>query len=260
MIFDLHNDLPTSEMSEWQQCDVVRNTNDTVIYAFWTTEMSVPFAYIRRGIRVLPCKAFGVEDIGFASDADLEDLCALQPAYCGLTHNRANRFAGGALEDGALTAAGERAIRLMNRAGIVLDTAHLSRSCFFRATDLAERVIDSHTGWETVCSHPRNLTDEQVRRVREKDGLVGLTAVADFIGGDTVSDYVRLIDGFVQAYGIDGVSIGTDFYGTKPLRGLQNYRDFDGVTYALQNRGYTSTDIGKIFYDNAKQYFKYRRY
>ena len=89
---------------------------------------------------------------------------------------------------------------------------------------------------------------------------MGLTAVRDFIGGNSSADYIRLIDGFVQKFGIDGACIGTDFHGTEPLENLRNYDDFEQIEYALENLGYESADVRKIFYDNANNYFKYRRY
>ena len=98
-----------------------------------------------------------------------------------------------------------------------------------------------------------------MRLILQRGGIIGLTAVSDFIGGDTVNDYIHLIDTFIQKYGIDGVSIGTDFYGTKPLKGLLDYNDFNFVEYELEKYGYSHCDIRKIFYDNANNYFKYRR-
>ena len=257
MVFDLHNDLFTSDLSPAQQAQTLRATRDTVVYAFWTTEMHTPMNVIRSSLRSHDASPalFAVEDLGFADRADLQDLCALRPLYCGLTHNYANGLAGGALASGTLTAFGKTAVRLLNDARIAIDGAHLNRESFYKAADCADRLIVSHTGWETFCSHPRNLTDEQARIVLERGGIIGLAAVRDFIGGNDVQTYIRLIDSFVQTFGAKGVCIGTDFYGTRPLEGLRGYEDFTAVADGLSSRGYTQEDIDAILFQNAMMYF-----
>ncbi|MDE6398165.1 MAG: membrane dipeptidase, partial [Clostridiales bacterium] len=153
------------------------------------------------------------------------------------------------------TAFGKTSVRLLNEIRIAVDGAHLNRESFYGGADCAERLIVSHTGWETFFSHPRNLTDKQVRIVLERGGLIGLTAVRDFIGGNDVQTYIRLIDSFVQEFGTEGVCIGTDFYGTHPLEGLRGYEDFSTVSDGLVRRGYAPIDIAAIFYNNARKYF-----
>lgn len=255
MIFDLHNDLPTSGLSLAKQRNEIVSCVHTVVYAVWTTELKHPFSYLRKWLSETGIRRFSVEDLGFVTEDVLPALCALHPLYCTLTHNGANGLAGGALSDGALTPSGKATVRCLDAAGIAIDVAHLNRKSFFAVADTAAHLIDSHTGWENHCPHPRNLTDEQVKLLLSRGGIVGLTAVRDFIGGDRVEAYIRLIDAFVQAHGIDGVCIGTDFYGTTPLDGLQSYDDFDRVSAGLERLGYTYADIGKIFYINAKNYF-----
>ncbi len=261
MIFDLHNDLPTSEQSATERARVLASTTETVIYAFWTTELSKPLALIANGVCALKKQKnpFAIEDLWFVDEDNIDYVCALNPFYCGLTHNKRNSLAGGALEDGELTALGKFTLHKLNEAGIAVDAAHIGRESFNAVADLAERLIDSHTGLDSVCAHPRNLTDKQVQTILARGGIVGLTAVADFLGGNTANDYVKTIDSFVQKFGIDGVCIGTDFYGTEPLKGLKNYDEFENIAESLFALGYTENDVSKLFYTNAYNYFKYRR-
>lgn len=259
MVFDLHNDLLTSgSPAIWR---TVRDTVDTVVYAFYTSELAHPMRTIARDALRLRenGKPFSVEDLGFADDRQISEICALSPAYCSLTHNAANALAGGALQDAPLTKRGKRAIAEMNRAGVAADTAHLGASAFFAVAECAERLIDSHTGLRCVCDHPRNVSDEQVRAILARGGIVGLTAVRSFLDGDDAQAYVRTIDTFVQKFGIDGACIGTDFFGTEPLRDLRGYSDFYRVAQELGKRGYTDAEIDKILYNNAKTYFSQER-
>ncbi len=261
MIFDLHNDLPTGFCSLSDACTAANDVSDSVIYAFWTSELAAPLPFIEAGIAALngTGRYFAVEDLGFADNGAIDRICALPLCYCGLTHNTDNALAGGALGNGDLTARGKRAIARLNAAGIAVDTAHLNRKSFFEVADLADALIDSHTGVDFVCPHPRNLTDDQVLCILERGGIIGLTAVRDFIGGNRLTDYVCLIDRFVQKFGVDGVCIGTDFYGTEPLENLTGYADFYAAERLLSDLGYTDSDIRKIFYQNANQYFTNRR-
>lgn len=261
MIFDLHNDLPTSDMSVRDRRLKALSVTDSVIYAFWTTELQRPVEYIKKGLDDFGGSAgmFAVEDLGFLTDGDINALCEYKPLYCGLTHNSDNHLAGGAMGDGCLTEFGKEVIRRLNKADIAVDAAHLNRKSFYKVADVAERLINSHTGLDWMCGHCRNLTDGQIKIILSRGGIIGLTAVRDFIGGNDTVSYVQTIDGFVQRYGLDGASIGTDFYGTEPINGLRDYKDFASVRYMLENLGYTEQDIRKIFFENADNYFSYRR-
>ncbi len=260
MIFDLHNDMPTSKLSDEQKNKIVSESSDTAIYAFWTTELVDPIGFIYRNIRnTFKNTLFSIEDIGFISGTDLNVICELKPAYCGLTHNLDNALAGGAVESGGLTKLGSYTVRRLNGADVAIDAAHLNRRSFYDVIDIAERIIDSHTGIESFCTHPRNLTDEQIKLILARGGIIGITAVKDFIGCSTACGYAEIIDRYVQKFGIDGACIGTDFYGTEPLENLNGYKDFEGIAEFLGKFGYTQTEIHRIFYDNANNYFKYRR-
>lgn len=252
MIFDLHNDLPTD--STFSQ-NAVSYVYDTVIYAFWTTELPNPLSTILNGLPKLRNAPFGVEDLWFADDNSLQAICLRRPYYCSLTHNQENSLAGGALSSGRLTAKGKKVIKTLNGFNITVDAAHLNRKSFYDTAEIASKFIVSHTGLDFVCKHPRNLTVDQVKTVLNKGGIIGLAAVKDFIGGDTAEYFVKSIDSFVQHFGTDGVCIGTDFYGTTPIKGLRGYPDFAAVANMLTALGYTYKDVSKIFYENAKNFF-----
>lgn len=257
MIFDLHNDLPTRKFSDDEKKRIAESVDSKVIYAFWTTEMQNPLDEIAKGTELLRGKnrLFAIEDCGFMKEYGTEFLSDVSPLYCGLTHNPDNALAGGAMEGGELTEFGKEVILRLNELKIPVDTAHLNRKSFYQVAEIAERIIDSHTGWESYYSHLRNLTDEQVKIVLERGGIIGLTAVKEFIGGGDAEAYADFIDSFVQRFGIEGVSIGTDFYGTQPLDGLKDYTEFYRISESLSKKGYDENSVNKIFYQNADKYF-----
>lgn len=260
MVFDLHNDLPTADLDRELKCEiagVAAAEGNIVIYAVWTSEIPDPLPYIRSEFGTgIYGKLFSIEDSWFVNERNLDEVIELSPLYCTLTHNGENALAGGALSDGALTKLGRKVVRRMSEAGIAIDTAHLNKRSFYEVIEISGRLLDSHTGLTGVYEHPRNLDDGQVRLLIEREGIIGLTAVRDFIGGSTVKSFVELIDSFVQKFGIERAAIGTDFFGTKPLDGLGNYDDFATVSIELMKLGYSREAVKKIFFTNANTFFQ----
>ena len=104
MIFDLHNDLPTAKLSATERIRLLTGTVETVVYAFWTSELAEPLKFIADGMRELGGTIpFAIEDLWFVNESNIDAVCSLRPVYCSLTHNGRNSLAGGALENGRLT-------------------------------------------------------------------------------------------------------------------------------------------------------------
>lgn len=240
-IFDLHNDALTGGG---------KATEEDVIYAVWTTELSCERteALLSDNKDVM----LAVEDCEKVVYTELPD----NVMYCGLTWNGANSLAGGAYSDGRLTDLGREFIDMLNEREIVLDTAHLNRTSFFEATERANRIICSHTCFYDVNAHPRNLTNEEISVIIQKDGIVGLCFVGDFLGEATTEAVVRHIDWFVSRYGDAHLAIGTDFYGSTSLPPkIRSYSGIKNLVLALIRLGYPDKTIQNIVYDNANTYF-----
>lgn len=132
MIFDLHNDYPTA-LAEREIGGYAKATDGaTIVAAIFTGEFEPSGA--AKMVKTLRTRLAGVptaiEDMGFA--ADEKTLCKFDfrgLMYCSLTWNYNNAFAGGALDDGVLTALGRRAIGLMN-GRCAVDLAHLNKKAF----------------------------------------------------------------------------------------------------------------------------------
>lgn len=259
MIFDFHNDILTSGLTKNYIKRVVKNNfNDSVVYVFWSTKLNDdPLKTIKRAFKSikLPKKDFfAIEDLHFLHVYQVKELKSIPVLYCGLTWNYDNALAGGALGASGLTDKGEQIITELNNNKIIIDTAHLNSKSFYQVVEKADSVINSHTSLNNLHSHPRNLNDEQIELIIQKKGIIALTAVKDFLGGNSINDYIKHIDSFCEKFNIENLCIGTDFYGSTPLEGLQNYNDFDIIRYRLTNLGYSIENIDKIFYLNAKKF------
>ncbi len=257
MIFDLHNDFPT-KLPPDKFGEYCRDAQATITAAIWTTELENARVRLAETVKALHgdanCRRMpvAVEDLGFLYEGgayktfDYSDF-----AYCSLTWNYDNGFAGGALDAGGLTDAGRELIELMN-GKCAIDLAHLNEKSFYAALEHAQRPCCAHTGFN---EHPRSLDDAQVRELLARRAPIGLCTVTAICGADSFSRFVAVIDGFVQKYGQDGVdclAFGSDFNGSTDIPAdVCDYAALDSVGFELIRLGYDGESVDKIKYRNA---------
>lgn len=159
----------------------------------------------------------GVEALG--SDPGLfEFFWDLGVRMVGLTWVRRNVFADGEGEDpaGGLSMLGRELVDLMAERGAILDLAHANEGTFrellARAPDAT--VVLSHGGCRALCDTPRMTSDEQLRALAERDGVIGIVAVPSMLSGAADTALERMVDHIdhvVRLVGIEHVGIGSDF-------------------------------------------------
>lgn len=166
-----------------------------------------------------------------------------------------------------LTTFGVRVVQEMNRLGMVIDGSHMSDASFYDLLDVSRQpVICSHSNSRAICPHPRNLTDDQVKALARRGGVVGLTFVPAFIDLDAgrttghppssplFQKWVDHCDRFVQLVGPDHVGLGSDFDGGGTL--LADMSQFTDVPEALLRRGYNEKDVRKILGESMLRVFE----
>jgi membrane dipeptidase len=172
----------------------------------------------------------------------------------GLTHNPRSLAADGVGESrtgGGLTTFGVQLVEEMNKLGMVVDLAHISEKGFWDAIDVSKRpVIVSHGNCKSLCCHRRNLTDDQIRGIADKRGVIGVTFVPGFVDEKkpTVSRLIDHIDHIVELAGVDHVGIGSDFDGGGTL--LKDVTELPKITQGLLDRGYSRSDVERILGGN----------
>jgi membrane dipeptidase len=133
-----------------------------------------------------------------------------------LSYNRKSPFAAGVMEPngGGLTALGRDAVREMNRLGIAVDVSHANAATTADALAASTRpVVMTHAGCAAVHAHPRNKTDEQLRALAAKGGVVGiydLPYITPSPRQPTVEDYLKHLVHALEVAGEDHVGIGSD--------------------------------------------------
>jgi len=202
----------------------------------------------------------GGEALG-GDPAVLRMLYRLGVRMLGLTWNGRNELADGVGErdtGGGLTALGQEVVREMDRLGMAVDISHLAEAGFWQVLQVGNRPpLASHANCAALCPHPRNLTDEQVKALGQKGGMVCLTFVPDFVDPDNPT-LERLVDHVVHASGLVGpgcVGLGSDFDGIEEtIRGLESPACFPALATTLLNRGFTEEDVRGIMGENLVRY------
>ena len=177
--------------------------------------------------------------------------------YMTLCHNGDNDIcdsARGNHTHNGISSFGQQVVREMNRLGILVDLSHAGEKSFYDALEMSSQpIVCSHSSCRALCDHPRNLTDDQMRALAAKGGVMQITMYNGFLvkdGEATVLDALRHLEHAIEVMGIDHVGIGTDFDGDGGVRGMANSSELLNFTRLLLARGYSEQDIEKIWGGN----------
>lgn len=131
-----------------------------------------------------------------------------------LSYNRRNFAADGCAEraDAGLSALGRELVHRLNEAGIVIDVPHTGeRSSREAALESEKPIMASHTGAKGVFDYIRTKSDETLRTIADRGGLIGICAVTGMVGGTgTLPMMLKHIRYIADLVGCDHVGIGTD--------------------------------------------------
>ncbi len=203
----------------------------------------------------------------------LRDYYRLGVRYMTLTHTNTNNWADssgdidkpGVEHHNGLTPFGKDVIREMNRLGMMVDISHVADKTFYDALEVSQApLIASHSSARSVTNVPRNLTDDMLRALAKKGGVAQVNFYCNFINQQaadapkgakvhaSLADVVAHIDHIRQVAGIDSIGIGSDFDGIECApEGLEDVSKFPNLTRALLEKGYSVSDIKKIYGGNT---------
>jgi membrane dipeptidase len=254
----------------------------------------------------------GMEN-GFPLAKDIsrvEEFYKLGVRYITLCHSYHNDICdsssdGKPAEHNGVSDFGKQVIAEMNRLGMMVDVSHASDKSFFDAIELSKApVIASHSSVRAVAKHNRNMTDEMIKKLAKKGGVIQICLLDEYIKEPdtttvkyqrmkqihkrykevtekttdsekeklfkewdeaqamnpelmpTVKDMVDHIDHVKNLVGVDYVGIGSDFDGGGGLRDCADVSQFPNITMELLRRGYTETEIKKIWGGNLLRVFR----
>lgn len=157
-----------------------------------------------------------------------------------LTYNSQNLIGSGSTDriDGGVSDFGESIIKAMNAAGMLVDTSHCGEKTTQDAIELSSKAIAiTHSNCRALNNHPRNKSDETIKKLAAKGGVMGITGVRMFIKDKdptTVADMADHVDHVVKLVGIEHVGIGSD-------ADLDGYDDMPPDQYKQLKASYKSS-------------------
>ena len=183
--------------------------------------------------------------------------------YVSLTHNGHNQFSdsntgefdGTALHNG-LSDLGKDVVELLNYYGIMIDISHPSKEAIRQMAELSKApILASHSSARALRDHPRNVDDEQLNWIKENGGVIQTTALGFFLTDRedppaNMDDFIDHIDYMVGKIGIDHVGISSGFDGGGGIIGWEDASETMNVTSALRERGYSESEIAKLWGGN----------
>ena len=188
-----------------------------------------------------------------------------------ITWNLRNELADGVKEEqtgGGLSAFGRAVVREMDRLGMVIDLAHISRAGWFDVLETSGGpVCCSHSNCKKLHHHARTIDDEQIKALAQTGGVIGVNAIATMVAAEpTLDKLVDHISHIAELVGVDHVGLGLDFVKddgplydedeifsvgqNKLIPGFENEDDLMNITECMVRRGFREDEIIKILGGN----------
>jgi membrane dipeptidase len=258
-----------------------------------SSNSSSALAAFSSGHLISPLAIEGLHQIG-NSLSTLRLYHQLGVRYATLTWNCHNKYADAALESGpgfsahvaepfwhGLSPDGRNLVKEMNRLGMLVDLSHVSKETMIDALvgnggtwngSLAPPIF-SHSSAYAICPHPRNVQDDVLQYVKQRNSVVMVNFSPEFVScvaGDdpsglpdfypknnTLKHVVKHIRHIGELIGYDHVGLGTDYDGIEHTpEGLEDVSKFPSLVAELLRQGISDEDVGKIVGRNILRVWK----
>jgi membrane dipeptidase len=157
-----------------------------------------------------------------------------------------------------LTEFGMEVVEEMNRLGMLIDVSHLSDAGFYDVVRSSKKpFIATHSNARACTHHPRNLTDDMIRLLAQKGGVMGLNFESFFLNAgeptthSSIQDMLRHLKHIRNIGGIEVMAMGTDFDGTAHSSEIADIGEMDKLAQAMKKNGFSEEEIDRICWGNA---------
>lgn len=164
-----------------------------------------------------------------------------------------------------LTETGLAFVEEMERLGIILDISHLNDAGIYDVFRYAKKpFVASHSNARAVASHPRNLTDDMIKKLAERGGVMGLNFCSAFLrdfrkredAESLIRDMVEHIRHIKKVGGISCIGLGTDFDGIGGRMEIDSAAGLQKLALALEQAGFSISEIEAVFYGNVLRLYR----
>lgn len=229
---------------------------------------------------------YGIEGLDYLERIDdIEVLYNLGVRSVNIVWNNDNKFGGGAKGDAnrGLTLLGIDLVKKLVEEGIAIDLSHANEKTFYHIINLCSelkekgknpKVFASHSNCKSICKHQRNLSDDQILKIKELNGIIGIVGVKPFCVNEEILNKNR--KKYEKAYiehvlylkellnGIENNAIATDdmtYYKTnkkyyKYFNVFQQNKMKKRLQKLLLKEEFEEEEIEKIQNKNAESFFK----
>lgn len=161
-----------------------------------------------------------------------------------------------------LTKFGFECIQRMSELHMIIDLSHASDQVAKDILDSsAQGIVASHSNARKLTPHPRNLSDELIQKIADKNGLIGINFFDQFLKLKQPTNLPAAISEHLwymyQLVGEDSLCFGSDFDGIPVHADLNDVNSFPKIIQALKQKGFTSRQIEKISYLNAENFLQH---
>ncbi|MTI71150.1 MAG: membrane dipeptidase [Firmicutes bacterium] len=223
--------------------DLEKNIKDDIISAFLAIEEG----------GILGNKLYNLRN-AYRLGVRLITLTWNYPNYIGFPNNKYE------YRNKGLTEYGKIFIEEMNNLGMIIDISHLSDKGFFDVCKLSkDPFIASHSNSRSIKNHFRNLSDDSIKKLANKGGIIGINFCSEFLGDSNISkikDMITHIKHIKSIGGIDVLALGSDFDGISSKLEIENAGKTHKLVEQLYKSGFKENEIEKIFYKNAQRLIK----
>ena len=164
-----------------------------------------------------------------------------------------------------LTERGKEFVAEMETLGMIPDVSHLSDAGFYDVLETTKKpFVASHSNARAVCPWVRNMTDDMIRKLAERGGVMGLNFCADFLeevpegqkNPGTIAAVVRHAKHIANVGGIDVLGLGSDFDGIDTHEELPGAQSMGALWDALKAGGFTESQLDQIFWKNVLRVYE----
>ncbi|XP_060796867.1 dipeptidase 1 [Neoarius graeffei] len=165
------------------------------------------------------------------------------------------------VEHNGLSDFGKRLIGEMNRMGMLVDLAHVPEQVMNQVLEISKApIIFSHSSAYSICQHKRNVPDDILKKVKEKNGIVMVNFYNDYVTCSPKANLSHVADHFDHIKKVAGSSIvgfGGDYDGVTRLpTGLENVSKYPDLVAELLRRGWTDNEVKDALGRNLIRVFK----
>lgn len=283
-IFDAHTDILYDVYQSYLNNDKNRFLNyhkkqlkNRVTGGIWTMYSPDDFDLLKAlqiSEKLVDLKTFevilGIEGLrNLKTIDDLKDIYNLGFRHMMLTWNEENEYATGIKgnEKRGITDKGYKVLDFMIEHDMIIDLSHLNEKSFYDVLKYTNKnILVSHSNIYDLHPHVRNLKRDQLVKLKEADGLLGLTLVGNFISdkeeNKTLDNFIKHLKYAIEIMGIDNICFGFDFmdyFGYKKTLNLEEVESANDIKIfidKLKESNFNETEINKMLYKNIHERFK----